>query len=228
MISDGEFKSGDSLPPQKELASQFGVGISTIREAIQALVAMGVVESRPGKGTWIRGTSPHTLRGSVVRAVLGDIKAEQLFETRWVVEVALAELAARRASNEDIEMIWQAQRDMRAALESDTHDVPAYAEADLRFHLAVTKAAKNQLLEEFYGLIQEMLSEALKAMDEISEVRVMGVVIQDKIAKAIAQHDAVGARLAAMELLEYVAPHFFDQQPIENTDKEQFVRVFYP
>ena len=228
MISDGEFKSGDSLPPQKELASQFGVGISTIREAIQALVAMGVVESRPGKGTWIRGTSPHTLRGSVVRAVLGDIKAEQLYETRWVVEVALAELAARRASNEDIEMIWQAQRDMRAALESETHDVKAYAEADLRFHLAVTKAAKNQLLEEFYNLIQEMLSEALKAMDEISEVRVMGVVIQDKIAKAIAQHDAVGARLAAMELLEYVAPHFFDQQPIENTDKEQFVRVFYP
>lgn len=210
-ISEGSLGPGDYLPPQKELADQFGVGISTIREAVQALIAIGVLESHPGKGTWVRGESTDTLRGSVVRAAIGDIKAEQLYETRWVVEVALTGLAAKRSSPEDIKLIWHAQKDMEKALEED--DVNSYAEADLRFHLSIAKAARNQLLEEFYNLIHEMLSEALRAMDELPEVRVNGVILQGRIAEAVERHDPDEAKKSARDLLTYVGPFFFESQP---------------
>jgi len=53
MIVDSKVKIGEYFPAQKELAEQFGVGLSTIREAFQQLAAMGLVDSRPGKGTWV-------------------------------------------------------------------------------------------------------------------------------------------------------------------------------
>ena len=54
MIVGGQLRPGEYLPPQKELAARFGVGASTIREAVQTLIAVGLLQSHPGKGTWVR------------------------------------------------------------------------------------------------------------------------------------------------------------------------------
>jgi GntR family transcriptional repressor for pyruvate dehydrogenase complex len=99
MISDGVVKTGECLPSHKELASRFGVGVSTIREAVQALVAMGVVESRPGKGTWVReDTMNGLLNPAAIKARLGELNAVQFYEARFVIEIALTRFAAERAN----------------------------------------------------------------------------------------------------------------------------------
>ena len=54
MIVGGQLRPGEYLPPQRELAARFGVGASTMREAVQTLIAVGLLQSHPGKGTWVR------------------------------------------------------------------------------------------------------------------------------------------------------------------------------
>jgi GntR family transcriptional repressor for pyruvate dehydrogenase complex len=61
MILTGDVQPGEYLPSRKELAARFGVGISTVHEAIQALTAVGLVASHPGKGTWVREDALDTL-----------------------------------------------------------------------------------------------------------------------------------------------------------------------
>ena len=99
MILGGQFQPGQFLPPQKELAARFGVGASTMREAVQTLIAVGLLQSHPGKGTWVREDSGAGLiHPQAVRSRLGKLNAHSLAEARSVVEVALTELAATRAS----------------------------------------------------------------------------------------------------------------------------------
>ena len=88
MIMDGEITPGEYLPSRKELADQFGVGLSTVHEAVQALTAVGMLQSRAGKGTWVRGDALDTLIPlHVVKHRLGDLNARQLYEARAVIEV---------------------------------------------------------------------------------------------------------------------------------------------
>lgn len=211
MVSEGKFKPGEFLPSQKELAAQLGVGTSTLRQAIQALVAMGLVESHPGMGTWVREDSRDTLRANVVMSRLGELTSRNLHEARCVVEVALTEFAAERASQSDIQQIWEALNEMQQMVE----DEPAYAKADLKFHRAVALAAKNSFLMQFYDLIFDLLSEAITETTKIPIVRIEGISLQEDIARAIEKHDTRSARKAALRLMKYVAP-LFDDHPSQS------------
>lgn len=207
MVTEGELEPGDFLPPQKVLAEQFGVGVSTIREAIQALTAMGLVESRPGKGTWVRQRPSDALNASVVMSRLGEITSRSLHEARYVIEVALTELAAERATVEDIQRMRRALDEMQAAID----DERAYAEADLAFHRAVAAAARNEFLMQFYDLIFNLLSEAITETTKNIQVRLDGIRLQADIVRYIERRDVPKASKAAQRVLTYVAPMFDDR-----------------
>jgi GntR family transcriptional repressor for pyruvate dehydrogenase complex len=209
MVSEGRFKPGDYLPSQKKLAAQLGVGTSTLRQSIQALIAMGLLESHPGMGTWVRAESKDTLRANVVMSRLGELTSRNLHEARCVVEVALTEFAAERANQADIDQIWSALNEMKQMVKNET----GYAKADLKFHLAVASAAKNKFLMQFYNLIFDLLSEAIKETTKYPIVRVEGISLQEDIASAIEKHDPRSARKAAYRLMGYVAPLFDDHSP---------------
>ena len=114
MIVGGQLQPGELLPPQRELAVRFGVGASTLREAVQTLIAVGLLQSHPGKGTWVREDSGAGLiHPEAVKARLGELNARSLAEARSVVEVALTELAATRATEEDLTRIRAAMTAMR-------------------------------------------------------------------------------------------------------------------
>jgi len=127
MILTRKVQSGEFLPSRKDLAAQFGVGLSTVHEAIQVLTAVGMVESHPGKGTWVRHDALDTLiHPAVVNTRLGELNAREVYEARSVIEVALTESAAQRATPEDIERIWDALKAMEATVENEE----AFVEAD--------------------------------------------------------------------------------------------------
>jgi GntR family transcriptional regulator, transcriptional repressor for pyruvate dehydrogenase complex len=95
LIFSGEIGPGEFLPSRKELAARFGVGISTVHEAVQALTAVGLLTSRPGKGTWVRRDAFETLiHPAAGETRLGELEARRLCEARAVIEAALTELAA--------------------------------------------------------------------------------------------------------------------------------------
>ena len=102
-ILRGDVHPGEYLPPRKDLAAEFGVGMSTVHEALQALTAVGLIASHPGKGTWVRDDALDTLiHPDAIEGQLGELDARQVYEARSVIEVALTELAAQRAAPEDL------------------------------------------------------------------------------------------------------------------------------
>jgi DNA-binding FadR family transcriptional regulator len=147
MILEREIQPGEFLPPRKDLATQFGVGLSTIQEAIQALSAVGMLESRPGKGTWVREDALDTLiHPAVIRTRLGELQARQVYEARFVIEIALTELAAGRATPEDIDQIWDALADMEATVEdviSEMLKLPDVKEDSISIQRAIAQAIEQ-------------------------------------------------------------------------------------
>ncbi len=202
MILTGEVQPGEFLPTRKELAAQFGVGLSTVHEAIQVLSAVGMLESRPGKGTWVREDVLDTLiHPAAVQTRLGDLNARQVYEARFVIEVALTEFAAERAAPEDIKRIWDAVKAMEATIPDDE----AFVKADLEFHLAVARAGHNELLEQFYHLSRRLLSKVIAEMIKLPDVKQDSIRLQRAIAQAIEQRDPPKARQTAIDHMEYVA-----------------------
>lgn len=206
MILTGKVQSGEFLPSRKDLAAQFGVGLSTVHEAIQVLTAVGMIESHPGKGTWVRHDALDTLiHPAVVNTRLGELDAREVYEARSVIEVALTELAAQQATPEDIKRIWDALKAMEATVENEG----AFVEADLEFHLAVAKAGHNDLLEQFYHLARKLLSEVITKMVKLPKVKDESIRFQRAIAEAIEQRDVHKARQAALNHWVYIG-HVLD------------------
>ncbi len=196
MILTQAVRPGGYFPPRKELAAHFGVGLSTVHEAIQGLTAMGMLESRPGKGTWVRPDALETLiHPTTVRRRLGELEAQHICEARSVLEVALTELAAQRATPADIQRMNAALQAMEAHLENDD----AFVKADWEFHLAVAAASHSVLLEQLYHLAHKLLAEITTELIKLPQVKENGLRIQWKIARAIEQGDPEQARKAAAD-----------------------------
>jgi GntR family transcriptional repressor for pyruvate dehydrogenase complex len=201
-ILRGEVRPGEYLPSRKDLAAEFGVGMSTVHEALQALSAVGLVASHPGKGTWVRDDALETvIHPDAVEGRLGELDARQVYEARSAIEVALTELAAQRATAEDVDQIWQALRAMEAAIEDDEH----FTQADLAFHLAVAGAGQNALLEQLYHLSRRMLSEVIADWVGRPGVKEASLRIQSNIARTIERGDPVRARQAALDHMAFIA-----------------------
>jgi len=201
LILSGQLKPGEFLDPQKALADRFGVGLSTVRESIQILAAVGLVESHPGKGTWVRQDALNTVFNSKdVKNRLGILNARQVYEARLVIEVGLTQFAAERATEEDIEQIWRSIR----AMEEAAGDEKGFVQADLEFHLAVAQAGHNELLEQFYYLVRELLSEVITEMVMLPKVKEDSIVLQKMIARAIQAHDVKKAQAGAQKHMKYI------------------------
>src|SRR6266567_8931584 len=143
-IQKGALKTGDRLPPERELAQQFGVSRTAVREAVKALREKGFVEAYPGRGTFIMETSSHPIRLSLDRMMkAGQAEGSRyLTEVREMMEPEIAALAAERADAEDL----AAMRESFEVMEGAQKDPDAFIEADLDFHLALAEAAGNPII----------------------------------------------------------------------------------
>lgn len=201
MVAAGEIQPGEWLPPQAELAQRFGVGLSTVREAIKALTLIGLLIPQPGRGTQVSPDAHAILDTStLVQTRLQELDAVQLCEARQLIEVGLSVMAAQRATPEDIAGIQAALQRM----EQNLHDDQAFAAADLEFHLAVARAARNRLLERFYQVSRELLAETTQYLVALPQVKEHSIQLQREILRAIQAGDPEAARHAAERHMAYL------------------------
>ena len=138
MIAEGRLKSGDRLPPERDLAEKFVVSRTSVREALRALESVGLVEIRAGEGTFIREVSIDALVEPLALLMASQREATgELFEARRLLEPSLASLAAGRATPEEIQ-------EMERILEEQAREIAAGRTGlaqDARFHTAIGVAA---------------------------------------------------------------------------------------
>ena len=157
LIAEGKLQPGDHLPSEMDLAEQFGVGRSSIREAMRVLQLVGVVEVIQGKGTFVRepGILPLMVDWSRI-SQMGIIS--EVMEARQFMEVLLAQLAAERATEEDIEALRAALERSRASITN----VETNVQAGVNFHLALADAAHNQVFALMYRTIHDLYLETAR------------------------------------------------------------------
>lgn len=150
----GMLKPGDRLPPERTLMEQFGVGRSTVREALQSLARMNLIESRPGAGTVVKAADIATyLRPDIFAVLLGTGTASDMLEAREIIEVAIADLAAQRATAEDLAAIDSVLNRATQALER--HEPTT--DLSIAFHMTLAEAAHNSVVSTFMHSIYELL-----------------------------------------------------------------------
>lgn len=146
--------SGDKLPSERELAERIGVSRASIKQAIVVLEVQGMVEIRHGGGTYLR--APNLDPEPIAELVDRRRRLPDVLDAREALETKLAELAAQRRTDADLDEIDAALAEMEGQIESGEFGEPS----DRRFHAAITAAAHSELLAEFMGEIAEQIAES--------------------------------------------------------------------
>jgi GntR family transcriptional repressor for pyruvate dehydrogenase complex len=143
-ILRGDLKPGDKLPSERELADQFGVSRTAVREAVKALIQMGLIDAQPGRGTFVIQRSPSGVRDVMANILKTDLDrgTRGLVEVREILEPEIAALAAQRAGEENLAAMQAAI----AQMDQNLDDIDAFIEADLDFHLALAESSHNPLI----------------------------------------------------------------------------------
>jgi GntR family transcriptional repressor for pyruvate dehydrogenase complex len=153
LIGSGALQPGDRLPSETELKERFGVGRSTIREALNGLVLLGAIEVRHGQGAVVLG-APAETPSALDAAVRSGLDSE-LLEAREVMEIAIARFAAERGTEEDFQ---QLARCLERA-ERHVRDEGLAIEDSTEFHLQLAEAAGNRIFTEFVQSIMPLLEQ---------------------------------------------------------------------
>ncbi len=199
-IRDGALKPGDRLPTEAELAREFHVGRTSVREGLQKVRAYGLIESRKGLGAFVTEAAVEDPMAAFARWAARDPAAiEKLLETRIALEAPAAGLAAIRATEDDIAVIWEHQRAHAAA--DERQDVVALVESDQAFHTAILEAADNDTLSRLYGLLIPELTDFRRKTLALPWAASRSSQGHEMVVRAIERRDAAGAREAMGEHL---------------------------
>ncbi|MDO9545776.1 MAG: FadR/GntR family transcriptional regulator [Pelolinea sp.] len=197
MISDGYWDPGESLPPQRELAKSLGIGMSTLREALQSLRTMGVLEMRHGSGTYV-SRKPFDAYGNIIDVSVGlaNMNLEKFFEARGIIECGLAFLAAEHATIEQINELFVILNGEVEYIgeEGSTY----YHDLDLDFHRLISEMANNQFLSQINGSIFKVLDSLFRILPLTKE----GWHLHAAVAEEIKKRSPLGASEAMRTLIE--------------------------
>ena len=151
LVEEEGFSAGEKIPSEKELMDYLDFGRSTIREALHALVAIGVLESRPGKGYFVRQYHKIPLYSNeFLSRIMDDDSFFDLMESRKIVERSIFMIAAERATDEDIENIESSLARLKEALDADRDNI---TNLTTDVHFAIARATHNQIL---VGLLEQL------------------------------------------------------------------------
>lgn len=201
LIRERRLRSGDRLPPERELAISMGVSRSSLREALRALSMIGVVDMRHGNGTYLSSLEPASLMRPVGLVLsLSESGMDELFEARKLVEPGLAALAARRVDDATLARLHGCVE--RSAQAVGDHD--AFMRADLELHDTIAHAAGNAILERLIDSIHSLGIASRRATTAIPGVEARTVDDHRAIVEALAARDGEQARRAMLTHLENV------------------------
>lgn len=203
LIKEGALSPGDHLLSERQLSEKLGVSRTAIREALTALETMGIVEIIPGGGGRIKKASLAEAVEPLASIIVREKESiEHLIEVRMIFEVAVARLAAIRATEVDLANL----KNCLAQLEQDILNGLLTDESDPKFHQAIVQATHNPLLVEMMGILSGLMKEPFgpTRAKMLREQPALLLDLHRNLADAIIKHDPDLAAYAAEKVLEMV------------------------
>jgi len=191
-IERGQLRSGQRLPPERELAARLGVSRPSVRTGLRTLATMGIVRTRHGSGTYVTDGPPRLdVRPLRLLSVLHGFRSEHLDDARRVLEVAVAGLAAEHAAGEHLTAMAEQLSGMFASVE----DPQGFATHDARFHRAIAAAGDNPILAAIVEMVTRLFFEQSRALADRTpeDLRTLAL-LHRSIYHAIRSRDAERAR----------------------------------
>jgi len=216
MVTAGSLRPGDRLPPERELAELFNVSRPTVREAVRALIVLGVLRTRHGDGITVSPLEAADLLGPLTFFLtLHEVEVERLYEARAVIEGEIAALAAGRSRAEDLTVLEALVEAQLGAVA----DPERYRRIDTAFHRRLAEVAGNPFLARAAESLNILGLEFRKIASETAEV----------IRLSIADHSAILAALraadprAARRAMEAHMRHVLETTPVSGpaADRQQ-------
>jgi len=186
IVSRG-LRPGDPLPSERELAEQFSVSRTVVREAVRSLAGKGIIEARPGRGLTVAAVDAAAVTQSMSLFLHGSssIDYRKVHEVRAMLEVHIAGLAAQRATDEEIRRLEEICNRMATVLE----DTEAASRDDIAFHRILAESTHNEL----YDLLLDAVAAPLM------EIRRETFMLPGRIAVALAAHRDILRHVAARD-----------------------------
>jgi GntR family transcriptional regulator, transcriptional repressor for pyruvate dehydrogenase complex len=201
MIVRGDLRAGQRLPAERELAAQLGVSRPSLREAIRALIALNILESRHGEGTFVSSLDPELLAEPIDFVLqIDDGGISALFEARHVLEAGIAGLAAERASDLELAELEDFAKRGRAKV----GDAEAFIEHDVEFHDRIRRAARSPVLASMLRSISTLSLETRRRTAQSQAVRSRALADHVSMAKTLKARDPEAARRAMIAHLDHV------------------------
>ncbi|MCP1312422.1 FadR/GntR family transcriptional regulator [Paenibacillus tyrfis] len=195
-ISSAQYKPGDMLPTEPELMKQFGVGRSTVREAVKTLVHAGLLEVKQGYGTYVRSQSPRTNHFGIT---INENNRHHIYEVRKMLELQICALAAERRTEANLRKI-RAHLDKRNRV-LETGNYADYVDEDISFHISIAEATQNELMVDLYRSFCDALRELLSTLILDVQHYEDNTIIHEKLYEAIANQDVATAQMLTLENL---------------------------
>lgn len=213
-VRSGEMPPGAAIPSERSLCEDFGVARTSVREAIQGLVSLGVLERR-GNRTVVAERLPEMLPGLDGTSSQRTLKVRELFEVREAMELPIAKLVAQRAADDEINEIVQLVCRFKASM-----DVEEFRSLDRAFHWALARACGNELLTELYGKVLDRLFQSQDFAEPLTarvNSRAVRVIVRDScaahraIADALLRRDVEAVTEAVERHLDQVQNQLIDR-----------------
>lgn len=208
-ILAGELESGEMLPPETELARQFNVSRTTLREALRTLSSQHLIAKVPGArgGNFVRSVDYRSLGTVMTEAVdnllaLGSIEFDEVAEVRQKLEVPSVRLAAANRSEKDLTELSEIVHRQKTASVDD----PEIPELDRQFHTSIARASGNRVLASFVSSLHNA-TEPVNYLDLSPEVGRETVRQHVSILRAIKTRDPDAGEEAIVEHLTYLREH---------------------
>jgi GntR family transcriptional repressor for pyruvate dehydrogenase complex len=203
-IIDRTFLPGCLLPSEKEMSEEYGVGKSSVREAVKMLQVLGVVNSEQGKGTFLRKSiGTQILKPLLYDLMLQQSNAHELYEFRMMFDIAYHRMAIPKASEEDKQLAKLRFVEYKSLFEAN---IPV-STADMAFHKVILDATRNPFVIKIGMLVMDLCTPYLKGSDSIHNDVVMDS--HEEILKIFCSGDSsnlekaiVGSMIAFKEILK--------------------------
>jgi GntR family transcriptional regulator, transcriptional repressor for pyruvate dehydrogenase complex len=209
MIVRGELRAGQRLPAERDLAVQLGVSRPSLREAIRALIALNILESRHGEGTFVSSLDPQLLAEPIDFVLrVNDDALISLFEARRVLEAGIAGLAAERAT--DLEL---AELDDFVKLgRTKVSDADAFIDHDVEFHERLRTVARSPMLASLLSSVSALSIASRRRTAQEHATRVRALADHEAMVKALRARNAKAAEALMVAHLQHVLAGLEAQQ----------------
>lgn len=197
-ILNGEWKPGDKIPSENQLMTLFGVSRGTVRQVVQKLGGEGLIVTRHGEGSFVQTTGLDSyFQTSIPLFSIGEAEMEKIFEFRRVFESGVAELAAIKATDEQIHRMEENIQRMNQQVGTLTQ----FVHTDLDFHMLVSECTQNTLAIQIYNSYEGLLGPSILNMTKVIGGG-NGMKYHALILDAIRKHDPEEARAVMREHMD--------------------------